>query len=100
MHLTKLLALATIPVGDRFEGNRLLASTQMGVTVSGKTREQNLLSDAVPVARDAIFKNNFTAFQPIGIIVDRGNRFTLLRDNRTKAVPEPIHNAVLDTVIP
>jgi hypothetical protein len=90
---------STPAIGNRFECNRLNNGTRMGAQNYENVPLEDVAPDAIPMARDAIFEKNHIDFQPTGILVDRGHRFTLLRENSTSSVEQPIQNQGSETVV-
>lgn len=92
------LSESTPALGNRFEGNHLLAGTQLGVAGRGGGREANPAQPIAPLSRDAIFENNLVVDQPRGITLDPGHRFGLLRKNHFRDVATPIQDQATETV--
>jgi hypothetical protein len=90
---------STPAIGNRFERNCLNNGTRMGAENYENIPPEDLAPDAIPMARDAIFEKNHIGFQPIGISVARGHRFTLLRENSTVSIEQPIQNQGSETVV-
>ncbi|HEY8903381.1 MAG TPA: glycosyl hydrolase family 28-related protein [Chthoniobacterales bacterium] len=90
---------STPAIGNRFEHNRLNDGTRMGAENYENIPSEDLAPDAIPMARDAIFEKNHIGYQPVGISVNRGHWFTLLRKNRTPNVEHPAQNQGSETVI-
>ncbi|MGH8049022.1 MAG: hypothetical protein ACREKL_17405, partial [Chthoniobacterales bacterium] len=68
---------STVALGNRFARNQLLGGATMGVVVGINTPPEG----DVPASRDEIFEANRIARQPLGIVLESGDSFDLLRDN-------------------